>query len=69
MPLFGPDGKEALGNYCQYCVDEQGNLKLKEEITKGIAGWLQSWSPESKDVDFMKRAESYMKAMPAWAEK
>jgi hypothetical protein len=69
MPLFGADGKEMPGNYCQYCTDEKGNLKSKEEITKGIAGWLQSWAPDTTGVDFTKRAEFYIKSMPAWAEK
>jgi hypothetical protein len=69
MPLFSETGKEIEGNYCQYCTDEKGNLKSKVEVQKGIAGWLQSWSPEGNNIDFMKRAESYLKAMPAWSEK
>jgi hypothetical protein len=69
MPLFGQDGQEIKGDYCQYCTDEKGNLKSKEEVRKGIAGWLQSWSNEGDSVNYMKRAENYMNAMPAWAEK
>ena len=68
MPLMGPEGEKARGNYCQYCSDEQGALRPKEQIQKGIAEWLSGWAPKGSSIDFMKRAEYYMKAMPAWSE-
>ena len=68
IPLAGEDGKDYRTNYCLYCTDENGNLYPKEIVQKGLAKWLQKWAPETGSVDFMKRAESYMKAMPAWAE-
>ncbi len=65
MPLVAA---EARGNYCQYCADEQGKLHPRERVQQGIAQWLEGWAPEEgKKPDFMKRAESYMRAMPAWA--
>jgi hypothetical protein len=66
--LDGNIGKEAAPNYCQYCVDEKGNLKAKEEIQNGVAEWLKSFTPKEGNPDFMKRAENYMNAMPAWAK-
>ena len=58
----------ACGNYCQYCIDEKGNLLPRETIKAGIADWLKSFSPHNDKTDFEKRAEHYMKAMPAWAD-
>lgn len=55
--------------HCTWCVDDQGNLKPKEEVKAGVAEWLKSFSPKDGNPDFMKRAENYLNAMPAWAEK
>lgn len=59
---------EGEGKYCQYCTNEQGKLKPKAEVLQGISYWLQSLTPEDKKADYMKRAEHFMLAMPAWAE-
>ncbi|MGE5365231.1 MAG: zinc ribbon domain-containing protein [Bacteroidota bacterium] len=67
--LDGNIAKEAAPGFCQYCVDEKGQLKAKEELQAGIAEWLKSFSPADGNPDFMERAASYMKAMPAWADK
>jgi len=56
------------GDYCQNCTTEDGALISREAIQKGIAEWLKQWAPD-KTADFMKRADNYLKAMPAWAEK
>ncbi|MCK4542989.1 MAG: hypothetical protein KAU17_12205 [Spirochaetales bacterium] len=69
MPLMGEAAEKARGNYCQYCSDEKGDLLPKEQVKAGIAGYLKSWAPTDKTADFEKRAESYMNAMPAWAER
>ncbi len=69
MPLAGEEVQKARGNYCQYCSDEQGNLLPKEQVKQGLVQWLQGWAPEGSKADFQKRAEYYMLAMPAWAQK
>ena len=69
MPLSGEDGKDYRGDLCNYCSDEGGNLYPRELVQKGIAEWLKQWSPESASADFMERADHYLKAMPAWAER
>ena len=66
MPLA--DKQHARKNYCQYCADEAGHLYPRELVQKGIADWLQQFTPQDQPTDFMKRADYYMKAMPAWAE-
>ena len=68
MPITEEVKKQRGGRYCQYCSDESGSLYPKELIRKGVAEWLSSWAPKADQADFEKRAEHYLKAMPAWAE-
>ena len=68
VPLDLPDFKGPAENYCKYCTDENGNLKPKEEIKKGIAQWFLGWQPNLNEEKANERAENYMKSMPAWAE-
>lgn len=68
MPLEGEEAKKASGDYCQYCVDEKGNLKPREEIAKGMAQFMAGWQPKATEEEYLKRAYSFMAAMPAWAE-
>ena len=68
-PLNMPEFKGPAENFCKYCTDEDGNLKSREEIQKGLAQWFQSWQPDLNEEEALKRAAYFMKAMPAWAEK
>lgn len=68
MPLAGNENKKSEGKYCTYCSNEQGDLHPRTQVQAGITEWLKSWAPEKDSVDFLKRAEHYMKAMPAWAD-
>ena len=68
MPLDGKMGEEIVENYCHYCADETGKLKPREAVQAGIMEWLKMFAPENSNPNFQKRADSYMKAMPAWAE-
>jgi len=55
--------------YCEYCTDENGDLKGKEEIRNGIAGWLTAWAVDSiSDEEATRRADLYMQSMPEWAQ-
>lgn len=62
-----PDFKGPTENYCKYCTDEDGNLKPRDEIRKGVASWFQSWQPDLSEEKALERAEHYLKSMPAWA--
>ena len=66
MPLVGEAAEAARGDLCQYCSDEEGNLQPRPVAEKGIADWLKSWSPPASDEEFLRRARSYLDAMPAW---
>jgi len=63
------EGEVKKEAYCKYCLDENGQLKERKEIKKGIAGWLNSWTNEElNETELLQRAENYMKGMPKWAE-
>ncbi len=68
MPLMEESKHASEENYCKYCADESGKLQPREGVQAGIAEWLKQNAPETEGVDFMKRADFYLKAMPAWAE-
>ncbi len=66
--LDGNIAQETAPNLCGYCVDEKGNLKPKETVQTGVAEWLKSFAPKEGNANFMKRAENYLNAMPAWSK-
>jgi hypothetical protein len=68
MPLSMPDAKGPSDDYCKYCTDDKGNLKPRAAVQQGIAGWFKSWQPNLDDAKAMKRADHFMKGLPAWAE-
>jgi len=68
MPLDSKMGTETEGNFCHYCADENGELKPREVVHAGIVEWLKMFAPEETNPNFDKRADNYMKAMPAWVE-
>lgn len=67
MPLtsesFGKNPK-----FCKYCTDESGNLHSREHVQNGVAQFLKMLQPELDNPTALKRADYYLKAMPAWAE-
>ena len=67
-PLSMPQFQGPADNYCVHCTDESGNLKSWEEMKQGTAAWFKTWQPDLDDENALKRAESYLKAMPAWAD-
>ncbi len=67
-PLSMPEYRGPAEHYCKHCTDENGNLKSKEMIQKGIAQWLQGWKPDLDEKKALERAQHFMKSMPAWAE-
>jgi hypothetical protein len=67
MPLDNPENVGAAEDYCKYCSDEQGKLKPRDAVQRGIAEWFKMWQPDLDDGTAMKRADLYMQSMPAWA--
>ena len=69
MPLQSPMAGNVQGDYCGNCLDESGKLNPKEAVQAGIAHWLMSFTPDATMELCLARANHYLKAMPAWAEK
>ena len=67
-PLWMKDFQGPSEDYCKNCTDDKGQLKSRDEILMGMAYWLKTWQPELNDQKAAVRAESYLKAMPAWAD-
>lgn len=68
VPLDGKMGKETVDNFCHFCVDENGKLKPREVIRGAVIEWLKMFPKKGSHPNFEKRADNYLKAMPAWAE-
>ena len=68
-PLSVPKFTGKAENLCIYCSDSAGKLKSRDECKAGIAHWLREWGPALEEAESLRRAEHFMKAMPAWAEK
>jgi hypothetical protein len=64
MPLTA----ETTSQYCQHCTGPDGKLLPREAVKTGITQWMKSWQGDVDDATVTKRADSYMNAMPAWAE-
>lgn len=62
-----PRVDDSDSNYCHDCVDDQGNLRPREEIQADLAKWMKSWQGEITEEKAMKRAAHFMRALPAWA--
>ena len=67
-PLSNPTFKGSSDTYCKHCTDENGNLKPREEVRQGIAGWLASWQGGISKEVALTRADHFMKGLPARAE-
>jgi hypothetical protein len=68
MPISDETRNAGTETYCKYCASESGTLNPREAVQAGIVEWLKMFAPATEGVDFMKRADTYLKAMPAWAE-
>jgi hypothetical protein len=54
--------------YCRYCADSQGKLKPRAEVHRLLARWLMEIQGGIDLAEAGRRAEIYMRAMPAWIE-
>jgi hypothetical protein len=67
MPLEESDLRGEAEKFCTHCTDEDGNVRSREEVRQGLANWIMQWQHVEYETA-LKRAEHYMKAMPAWAD-
>jgi hypothetical protein len=56
------------GRYCQYCVNEQGELQPFEERFERMVSWQARRSPEKNREALEAETLAYMSKMPAWKD-
>jgi hypothetical protein len=56
------------GVYCQYCVDEAGNLQEFDERFRRMVQWMLRQKQAATRADAETRALAYMATMPAWRD-
>ena len=54
------------GVYCQYCVDEAGNLQEFDERFRRMVQWMLRQKQAATRAEAEERALAYMATMPAW---
>lgn len=52
--------------YCCHCSDENGNLLSRKEVLLIIAEWFMHWQKGLTVSEACRRADLYMRSMPAW---
>ena len=67
-PLSDPHLAGVSDRYCKYCADENGQLKPREEVQRGVAHWFTLWQGNLTEEQAMRRADHYLRSMPAFAE-
>lgn len=56
------------GSYCQYCVDEKGQLQAFEERFERMLQWARKENPEQSLEQAKLQTRAYMRTMPAWKD-
>ena len=56
------------GRYCQYCVNEQGELQPFEERFERMLSWQARRSPEKNRETLEAETLAFMAKMPAWKD-
>jgi hypothetical protein len=56
------------GKYCQYCVDEKGDLQPFDERFERMVAFQQRRTPTATRAELEAATLAYMARMPAWKE-
>lgn len=70
MPLDNPKIAKKSNDgitYCQYCVNNEGNLRSFDEVLSGTSQYLMDNQNLTK-IDAEKMAREMLQKMPAWQE-
>ena len=54
------------GPYCQYCVDDEGNLQEFEERLERLSQWFRRTREGLTQAEAQAKALDHMATMPAW---
>ena len=58
-------GMPTEGQYCEYCTDENGNLKPREVVRESMIVLAMQTQDISRE-EAEKYVDDYMLSMPAW---
>lgn len=67
VPLDAPALWGPVAHLCRNCTDAAGKLKARSVVRKDIAEWLRSWQPAVDEAESIRRADLFMRSLPAWA--
>jgi hypothetical protein len=56
------------GPYCQYCVDERGQLQPFEQRFERMVAWQAHRSPDKSRETLEAETLAFMAKMPAWKD-
>jgi hypothetical protein len=56
------------GPYCQYCVDEKGELQPFDERFARMVQWQKKREPNASRAELEEKTLAYMATMPAWRD-
>jgi hypothetical protein len=56
------------GRYCQYCVNEQGELQAFEERFERMVSWQARRFPDKSRETLEAETLNFMAKMPAWKD-
>ncbi len=56
------------GRYCQYCVDDKGELQRFEERFERMISWQARKAPSASRAELEKATLAFMAKMPAWKD-
>ncbi len=58
----------AFGSYCQFCVDENGDLQRFDERLKCMSQCMLDHEQATTPEEAEQKALAYMATMPAWRD-
>lgn len=58
----------SAGAYCEYCVDETGQLQSFDERLERMIQWTLNEYPGFSRQKAEEEVKAYMKTMPAWKD-
>lgn len=67
VPLDAPALWGPVAHLCRNCTDAAGKLKARSVVRKDIAEWLKGWQPAVDEAESIRRADLFMRSLPAWA--
>ncbi len=56
------------GTYCEYCMDESGNLQSFEERLERMVQWMQRQEGVASRAEAEAKTLAHMATMPAWRD-